>query len=79
MDLVHIWHNDRYRSKVYISNILPWPMGHKGKKLGLKVNLRKTMCTLQRAQFKYKTLPECFTVKSRPGSKLGHVRSKTRS
>ena len=30
MDSVHIWHNDRYRSKVYISNIVPWPIDHKG-------------------------------------------------
>ena len=37
MDLVHIWYNDRHRSKVYIGNILPWPIGHKGKKLGHKV------------------------------------------
>ena len=38
MGFVHIWYNDRYRSKVSISNILPWPIGHKGKKLGRKVN-----------------------------------------
>ena len=37
MDLVHIWYNDRYRSKVYVSYILPWPIGHKGQKLGHKV------------------------------------------
>ena len=37
MDLFHIWHNDRYRSKVYISNILFWPIGHKGQTLGHKV------------------------------------------
>ena len=37
MDLVHIWYNNRYRSKVSISNILPWPIGHKGKKLCHKV------------------------------------------
>ena len=36
MDLVHIWYNDRYRSKVSISNTLPWPTCHKGKKLGHK-------------------------------------------
>ena len=34
MDLVHIWYNDRYRSKDYINNILPWPTGHNGQKLG---------------------------------------------
>ena len=37
MDLVHIWYNDRYRSKVCISNILSWPIGHKGQKQGHKV------------------------------------------
>ena len=37
MDLVHIWYNDRYRSKVPITNILLWPIGHKGQKLGHKV------------------------------------------
>ena len=37
MDLVHIWYNDRYRSKVFISNILSWSIGHKGQKLGHKV------------------------------------------
>ena len=29
MDLIHIWYNDRYRSKVSISKILPWPIGNK--------------------------------------------------
>ena len=37
MDLVNITYNDGYRSKVSISNILPRPIGHKGKKLGHKV------------------------------------------
>ena len=37
MDLVHIRYNDRYRSKVCISNILPCLKGHKGQKLGHKV------------------------------------------
>ena len=32
MDLVRIWFTDRYKSKVCISNILPWLIGHKGKK-----------------------------------------------
>ena len=41
MDLVHIWYNDRYRSKVSISNILPSPLGHKGQKLGHKVKSYK--------------------------------------
>ena len=37
MGLVYIWYNDRYKSKVSISNVLLWPIGHKGKKLGHKV------------------------------------------
>ena len=41
MDLVHIWYNDRYRSKVSISNILPWRIGHKGQNLGHKVKSQK--------------------------------------
>ena len=41
MDLVHIWFNDRYRSKVNISNILVWPIGHKGKKIGHTVKSKK--------------------------------------
>ena len=32
MGLVYIWYNNRYRSEVSISNILLWPIGHKGKK-----------------------------------------------
>ena len=32
MILVHIWYTDGYRSKVSISNILPWPIGHKRSK-----------------------------------------------
>ena len=41
MDLVHIWYNDRHWSKVSINNILPWPIGHKGQKLGRKVKSKK--------------------------------------
>ena len=41
MVLVFIWYNDRYRSKVSINSILPWPLGHKGKKLGYKVSAWK--------------------------------------
>ena len=33
MDLVYIWYNDRHRFKVSISNVLPWPIGHKVKSL----------------------------------------------
>ena len=29
VDLVHIWYNDKYRYKVSMSNILPWPIGQK--------------------------------------------------
>ena len=35
--LVYIWCNNRYGAKVSISNILLWPIGHKGKKLCHKV------------------------------------------
>ena len=52
MDLVHIWYNVKYRSKVSISNILLWPIVQKGQKLGHKVKSeKKTMCTLQRHSF----------------------------
>ena len=37
MDLVHIWYNDRNRSKLSIRNIQPWHIGHKDQKLGHKV------------------------------------------
>ena len=42
MGLAHIWHNDRYTSKVYIHNILPWPIDHKVKNWVTRSNLRKT-------------------------------------
>ena len=41
MDLVHIGYNDRYGSKVSISNILLWCIGHKGQNLGHKVKSKK--------------------------------------
>ena len=50
-NLVRIWYNDRYRSKVSISNTLLWPIGHTGQKQGQRSVLRKTMCSLQRTQF----------------------------
>ena len=37
MDLVYIWYNGRYKFNFSIGNILPWPIGHKGKKLGHEV------------------------------------------
>ena len=46
MDLVPIWYDDRYRSKVSVSNILSLPIGYKAQKLGHRSNLRKTLCAL---------------------------------
>ena len=37
IELAHSFYNVRYRSKVSDSNILPWPIGHKGQTLGHKV------------------------------------------
>ena len=44
MHLVHIWYNDRFRSQVSISNILPWPIGLKGQKLGHKGQILEKQC-----------------------------------
>ena len=44
MDLVHIWNNDRYGSKVHISNILSWPIGHKGKKIKSQGQILEKPC-----------------------------------
>ena len=83
MDLVRIWYNDRYRSEVYISNILPWPIGLKGKKLGHKVKSWKKTCVhldskvLMQSSWNFARM--FISIKSKPGPKLGHFRSKTRS
>ena len=76
MYLVYIWHNDRYKSKVYISNILPWPIGQKGE------ILEKPCVHFRRHSLNaiFKNFARMFiSVKSTPGPKLGHVGSKSMS
>ena len=79
MDLVHIRYNDRYRSKMSISNILCWPVGHKGQKLDHKVKHEYSSegTVLMQSSLNYVRM--FISIKSRPGRKLGHVGSKTRS
>ena len=84
VDLDYIWYDNRCRSIVSLSDILPWPIGHIGSKpgsTGQVLEKKKHECYLEGAVLNQSSLnfaTMIILVNSRPdlklssGQKLGH-------
>ena len=83
MEKIHVLYSDRYKSKVYISNFLLWPIVHIGQKLCHQVKFMKNHVYTSEGTVlmqSHETLPECLFLwnlgqnqnRGMSGQKLGH-------